>query len=166
MPPSPEPLRVLSVDRRLLVVKAAVVGMPLGRYFIFVGGVLLTLLFAADWYMPHLALQPARANVDRGIRVQSRHRWPERIVIDTSLPTIVPVSAMAADLPPAAPLQARSPRDALALAAPEAPQARPLSSSGGRKPVHKRRAKAPRGVADPDARHAPDGFRIALPAAW
>jgi hypothetical protein len=140
--------------------------MPLGRYFIFVGSVLLALLFAADWYMPQLPFQPAHADVDRGIRIQSRHRWPERIVIDTSLPTIVPVSAMAADLPPAAPPQAGSPRDAFALAAPEAPQARPLSSGGGRKPVHKRRAKAPRGVADPDARHAPDGFRIALPAAW
>ena len=62
--------------------------MPLGRYFIFVGSVLLTLLFVADWYMPQLPLQPARADVDRGIRVQSRHGWPERIVIDTSLPTI------------------------------------------------------------------------------
>jgi hypothetical protein len=140
--------------------------MPLGRYFIFVGSVLLTLLFVADWYMPQLPLQPARADVDRGIRVQSRHGWPERIVIDTSLPTIVPASAITADLPPAAPPQARSPRDAFALAAPEAPQARPPSTSGGRKPVQKRRAKTPRGVPDPVARHVPDGFRIALPAAW
>jgi hypothetical protein len=165
MPLSPEPLRFLSVDRRLLGIKAAVVRMPLGRYFIFVGGVLLALLFAADWYMPQLPLQPARADVDHGIRVQSRHRWPERIVIDTSMPTIVPANAMAADLPPTTP-QARSPRDAFALAAPEAPQARPPSSSGGRKPVQKRRAKAPRGVADPITRDAPDGFRIALPAGW
>jgi hypothetical protein len=131
--------------------------MPVGRYFIFVGSVLLTLLFAADWYMPQHPLQPARADVDRGIRVQSRHRWPERIVIDTSLPTIAPASAMAADLPPAAPPQAGSPQDAFAMAP---------SSSGGRKPVQKRRAKTPRGVADPVARAAPDGFRIALPAAW
>jgi hypothetical protein len=143
-----------------------VVGMPLGRYFIFVGSALLTLLFVADWYMPQLPLQPARADVDRGIRVQSRHRWPERIVIDTSLPTIVPASAMAADPPQAAPPQAPSPRDAFALAAPEAPQARPPSASGGRKAGQRRRAKTPRGVADPVARHAPDGFRIALPAAW
>jgi hypothetical protein len=70
---------------------------------------------------------------------------------------------MAADLPPAAPPQARPSRDAFALAEPEAPQARPPSSSGGRK---KQPAKTPRGVADPVARHAPDGFRIALPAAW
>jgi hypothetical protein len=143
-----------------------VVGMPLGRYFIFVGSVLLTLLFVSASYMPQLPLEPARADIDRGIRVQSRHRWPEKIVIDTSLPTIVPASAVAADLPAAAPPQPGSLRDAFALAASEAPQARPLSASGGRKPVHKRRAKAPRGVADPDARHAPDGFRIALPAAW
>jgi hypothetical protein len=140
--------------------------MPVGRYFIFVGGVLLTLLFVADWYMPRLPLDPARDDVDRGIRVQSRHRWPERIVIDTSLPTIVPASAMAADLPPAAPPQARPPRDAFALAAPEAPEVRPPSASGGRKPVQKRQAKAPRGVAAPLAPNAPDGFRIALPAGW
>ena len=142
------------------------VGMPVGRYFIFVGSVLLTLLFAADWYMPQHPLQPARADVDRGIRVQSLHRWPERIVIDTSLPTIVPASAMAADLPPATPPHAGSPQDAFAMAAPEAPQARAPSSSVGRKLVQRRRAKTPRGVAGPVARAAPDGFRIALPAAW
>jgi len=159
-------LRVLSVDGRLLKVKAAVVGMPLGRYLILVGSVLLTLLFVADWYMPQFALQPVRADVDRGIRVQSRHRWPERIVIDTTVPTIVPANAMAADLLPATPHQAGSPRDSFALAAPEAPQARPSSSSGGRRPVQKRRAKTPHGGADPDARHAPDGFRIALPMGW
>lgn len=166
MPLSPEPLRVVSVDGRLLGSTQRWVGMPLGRYFIFVGSVLLTLLFVADWYLPQLPFQPARADVDRGIRIQSRHRWPERIVIDTSLPTLVAASAMAADLPLAAPPQASSPRDAFALAAPEAPQVRPPSSSGGRKPVPRRRAKAPRGAADLAARHAPDGFRFALPAAW
>ena len=140
--------------------------MPLGRYFIFVGGVLLTLLFAADWYMQAPALQLAHADVDRGIRIQSRHRWPERIVIDTTLPTIMPASATVADLPPAAPPQSSSPQEAFALAAPEAPQARLPSSSSGRKPVQKRRAKTPRGIADPVARDAPDGFRIALPVAW
>jgi hypothetical protein len=140
--------------------------MPLGRYFIFVGSVLLTLLFAADWYMPQLPLQPARADVDHGIRVQSRYRGPERIVIDTSLPTIVPASAVAADLPPTAQPQARPPREAFALAAPETPQAQRQSSSVGRKPIHKRRAKTPRGTADPVARQAPEGFRVAMPAGW
>src|SRR5829696_5624615 len=97
--------------------------MPLGRYFIFVGSVLLSLLFVSASYMPQLPLEPARADIDRGIRVQSRHRWPERVVIDTSLPTIVPASAVAADLPPTAQPQARPPREAFALAAPETPQA-------------------------------------------
>jgi hypothetical protein len=63
--------------------------------------------------------------------------------------TIVPASAMAADLPPTAP-----------------PQARPPFSSGGRKPVQKQRVKTPRGLADPVARQASDGFGITLPAAW
>jgi hypothetical protein len=65
---------------------------PLGRYFFFVGGLLLALLFFADWYLPNSAqtfMQDAR--VDRSfIRIKSAHKWPEKTVIDTSLPTIVP----------------------------------------------------------------------------
>jgi hypothetical protein len=140
--------------------------MPLGRYFILVGSLLLALLFAADRYMPPRPVEPVHADVDRGIRIHSRHSGPARIVIDTSLPTIVPASAVAAELPPAAPPQTRAPRDAFALASPEAPQARPPSSSSRRKPAAKRRAKPPRSLTGPVARHEPDGFRIALPASW
>jgi hypothetical protein len=127
--------------------------MPLGRYFILVGSLLLGLLFAADWYMPPRPVEPVRTDVDRGIRIHSRHSGPARIVIDTSLPTIVPASAVAAELPPAAPPQNSAPRDAFALASPEAPQARPPSSSSRRKPAAKRRAKTPRSLTGPVARH-------------
>jgi hypothetical protein len=75
--------------------------MPVGRYFIFVGSILFALLLFADWYFPGSAVA-SRADVDRSIlRIKSDHRWPERIVIDTSQPTIVP-PAVLAENPPAA----------------------------------------------------------------
>ena len=64
--------------------------MPLARYFFYVGGVLLALLFILDAYLPELPVA-ARANIHLPvIRVHSDRKWPERIVYDTSLPTIVP----------------------------------------------------------------------------
>ena len=93
--------------------------MPLGRYFVFIGSLLLALLFLADRYLPQPAATSARAEVDRSIiRLHSRHKWPERIVIDTSLPTIVPPPVKVADKPEQAPPAARSPRAAFALALP------------------------------------------------
>jgi hypothetical protein len=66
---------------------------PLGRYFGFVGSLLLGMLFIADWYLPKVSSQNffREARVDKSIiRIKSAHKWPEPIVIDTSLPTIVP----------------------------------------------------------------------------
>lgn len=140
--------------------------MPLGRYFFFVGSLLLALLFVADRYMPQLAAEPPRSDVDRGIRIHSRHKWPEKIVIDTSLPTIVPKAAIAADMVPESPPQARSPREAFALARQEEPKAEPPALNGARKPVQKRRTKATRSIARPAPAGEPTGFRIALPANW
>lgn len=63
--------------------------MPLARYFLFVGGALLTLLFIADAYLPK---PPAVARVDVDppvIRIHSDRKWPERVVFDTSLPTVM-----------------------------------------------------------------------------
>jgi hypothetical protein len=116
--------------------------MPLGRYFLFIGSALLALLFLADWYMPQLAATPGHADVDRSIiRLQSRHNWPERIVIDTSLPTIVPPPAQIAEASPvkSGPV-GRSPREAFA-------QMRPVQTATlaiAPKPAPKRRMrKAP-----------------------
>jgi hypothetical protein len=89
--------------------------MPLGRYFGCAGSLLLALLFLADWYIPKLSAEPDRADVDRSIiRIHSMHKWPEAIVFDTSLPTIVP-PVMTAEV-----AAKRTPRDALALL-PQAP---------------------------------------------
>jgi hypothetical protein len=66
---------------------------PLVRYFAFVGSLLLGMLFIADWYWPGASSQTLfrEPRVDKSIiRINSAHKWPELIVIDTSLPTIVP----------------------------------------------------------------------------
>src|ERR1700726_4028291 len=64
--------------------------MPLARYFFYVGGVLLALLFISDAYLPKL---PAADGVNTDlpmIRIHSDRKWPERVVFDTSIPTITP----------------------------------------------------------------------------
>jgi len=68
--------------------------MPVARYFLFVGGVLLALLFALDLYVPRepvpVSSVAAAAVQNPTLRIRSDHKWPERVVYDTSLPTIVP----------------------------------------------------------------------------
>ena len=67
--------------------------MPLVRYFLFVGGALLALMFVVDAVLPKLPVSD-RANTDLpAIRIHTDRKWPERVVFDTSLPTVVPVTA-------------------------------------------------------------------------
>jgi hypothetical protein len=67
------------------------------RYFVFVGGALLALLFAVDAFAPKAAADNStHASVDKStVRIQSNQKWPERIVFDTTQPTIVPKAAPA-----------------------------------------------------------------------
>jgi hypothetical protein len=64
--------------------------MPLARYFFYVGGVLLALLFVVDAYLPKLPVAHWADKVPHNIRIHSDQKLPERIVYDTSLPTITP----------------------------------------------------------------------------
>jgi hypothetical protein len=76
--------------------------MPVARYFLFVGGVLLALLLAVDAFVPHEAVVASQAasSVDRTVvRIRSDQKLPERVVYDTSLPTIVPPQAVTAQAP-------------------------------------------------------------------
>jgi hypothetical protein len=74
--------------------------MPLARYFFFVGGILLALLFFSDAYLPKPAPSEAVADGFRPVvRIHSAQKLPERIVIDTSIPTIVPPPTVVADVP-------------------------------------------------------------------
>ena len=102
--------------------------MPVARYFFLVGGVLLALLFVVDAVLPKLPV-PDRADTDLPvIRIHSDRKWPERVVFDTSHPTIVtaPVTKVEAGVP--APVEATDVsakarmRDAFALAQPSEPK--------------------------------------------
>ena len=73
--------------------------MPVARYFLFVGGVLLALLLAVDAFVPQQAIVASQAgpSVDKTVvRIRSDQKPPERVVYDTSLPTIVPSQAVTA----------------------------------------------------------------------
>jgi hypothetical protein len=66
---------------------------PIARYFIIVGGTLAALLFIAGWCLPtppaRFADQPQA--LERAIiRIKSAHKWPEKVVLDTSQPTVAP----------------------------------------------------------------------------
>ena len=65
--------------------------MPLARYFLFVGGTLLALLFIVDACLPKSPVAD-RTIADRPvIRIHSDRKWPERVVFDTRLPAVVSV---------------------------------------------------------------------------
>jgi hypothetical protein len=75
--------------------------MPVLRYFAFVGGVLLALLFVANAYSP---APPVAAKADTvaavenpTLRIRSDRKWPEAIVFDTSRPTVAPVPVLKAE---------------------------------------------------------------------
>ena len=65
--------------------------MPIFRYFMFVGGALLALLLAADFVWPASPATQvaATAGYDQPlIRIRSDRHLPDRVVLDTSQPTI------------------------------------------------------------------------------
>ena len=68
--------------------------MPIARYFIFVGATLAALLLIADWCLPTPpAMFAKQLVIDKSIiRIKSAHKWPEKIVLDTSQPTIIPLA--------------------------------------------------------------------------
>jgi hypothetical protein len=69
--------------------------MPVMRYFLFVGAALLALLLVAGEVFPtapaESAVQGTSAASDLSvIRIHTDRKWPERVVFDTTIPTIVP----------------------------------------------------------------------------
>jgi hypothetical protein len=83
--------------------------MPVARYFLFVGGALLALLLAIDALFPQQAVVASRggSSVDKTVvRIRSDQKPPERVVYDTSLPTIVPPPAVTAQVVMAPPVVA------------------------------------------------------------
>jgi len=64
----------------------------------------------ANWFLPQSLAEPSGDEVNRPvIRIASMQQPPERIVIDTNLPTIVPPPTMVADaIPDEPPAQVQS----------------------------------------------------------
>jgi hypothetical protein len=85
--------------------------MPVLRYFMLVGGVLLALLFVTDAYGPKAEVVSS-ANSAAGlpeipmIRIRSDRKLPERVVFDTSAPVVAaaPVVKAEASAPVPAPV--------------------------------------------------------------
>ena len=82
--------------------------MPIFRYFMFVGGALLALLFAANFVWPMATVEQTVgvASYDQPmIRIRSDRHLPDRVVLDTNQPTlaapVVKTAAAAAPQPPA-----------------------------------------------------------------
>ncbi len=71
--------------------------MPLARYFVFVGGALMALLFVFDFFSPKATADlgiHSGGDVDRStVRIRSEQKWPERVVFDTTPTTIVAKAA-------------------------------------------------------------------------
>ena len=65
--------------------------MPVARYFMYVGGVLLALLFVVNAYLPAPPPIVEKAETELPvIRIHSERKWPKPVVFDTSHPTIAP----------------------------------------------------------------------------
>ncbi|MGY3452127.1 hypothetical protein [Bradyrhizobium sp. USDA 4353] len=67
--------------------------MPILRYFLFVGGALFALLVLADAMLPSVPLPASLTSASDlpPVRIQSARKWPERIVMDTSIAPPAPV---------------------------------------------------------------------------
>ena len=133
--------------------------MPLARYFTYVGGTLLLLLFIADFCLTRQSPGATPNEEAYLIRIHSDQKWPDRIVYDTTTPTVAPAPRMdmGANEPAPAVVQkaqdspASAPRDAFAQLQSSNTDVRP---SG----VAKKPKASPRHVAK---RHVPSPTRLA-----
>jgi hypothetical protein len=109
--------------------------MPLARYFFYVGGVLLALLFIAGAHLPKLPVAHWSDKVSYNIRVHSDRKWPQRIVYDTNLPTITPPQIASTEQSAAAPatIASAEPRKQGPFAQLPASDANQLQSSDSKK---------------------------------
>jgi hypothetical protein len=98
---------------------------PVARYFVYVGSVLVALLFVANWMWPSSAPVQAQDSAAQAAaegpiaRIHSAQKWPDKIEFDTSKPIIVPppapaLAATASPEPATVTTAAASPLDARA----------------------------------------------------
>ncbi|WP_342739879.1 hypothetical protein [Bradyrhizobium sp. B117] len=116
--------------------------MPIIRYFVFVGALLLALLFAADRYLPPPVERAGPSDPDRTIiRITSTRSLPEKIVFDTRPRADAPTIAQADPIPER---QYQVREDMAAMPAAPSVEVRKEASaraSAGARPHSKRSAK-------------------------
>ena len=77
--------------------------MPLVKYFSFVGSALVLWLLVMNWLLPGSASEPVHGNFERPfIRISSMETLPERVVFDTSWPSIAPPPSFTSQTLPSA----------------------------------------------------------------
>jgi hypothetical protein len=80
--------------------------MPIARYFFYVGGVLLALLFISDAVLPKLPVADRAVSDLPVIRIHSDRKWPQPVVFDTSIRAVAPVQIAKAQADVPAPVTA------------------------------------------------------------
>lgn len=67
--------------------------MPVLRYFVFVGGTLLALLLVCNAVFPQAPLPTTLKSASDlpTVRIKSERKWPERVVFDTTMPSVAAV---------------------------------------------------------------------------
>jgi hypothetical protein len=69
--------------------------MPFMKYFVYVGSALVLLLLVMNWLLPEPTAEPVYSGFERPvIRISSIEKLPEKVVIDTSMPYMVPPSSV------------------------------------------------------------------------
>lgn len=126
--------------------------MPVLRYFVYVGGALLALLFVCDAVFPQVPLpETLKSGSDLpAVRIRSERQWPERVVIDTTLPASVPVTIAKAETPKLDSVNADAAQPVAAVTSAQQPKLRDAFAQMGA--VHaKPQAVSPAKLADNDA---------------
>ncbi|MDA9436256.1 hypothetical protein [Bradyrhizobium sp. CCBAU 51627] len=121
--------------------------MPIIRYFVFVGALLLALLFAADLYLPAPVERTGPSDPDRTIiGIASARALPEKIVFDTRLRD-VPMIAQTDPIPEEPRHQVREAMAAMPAApSVEVRKEAPAQASAAARRHPKRSAKLQRGI--------------------
>jgi hypothetical protein len=129
--------------------------MPLARYFLYVGSVLLALLFVADAYLPKSPVADTSGPHLPVIHIYGERRGPERVVFDTRMITPVPNGNAATSVPAPAIVSgvSASPRDAFAQMQPSDPNR--IRSSSAKMPEPKQQRS--RRISN---HHANQGMRL------
>ncbi|WP_298255412.1 hypothetical protein [Bradyrhizobium sp.] len=137
--------------------------MPVLRYFMFVGGALLALLLIVGAWMPSVppAASSGSATDLSVIRIHSDHKWPDRVVFDTTHPTIVPAPTVVAQAPPP---KSENDQQSKGQAREAFAQLRPNPSPDehrGREPKRKRRSVVKNYAGPPKGYLTPPRFMVA-----